>query len=146
MPSATAQEVGPWPQHPPQARRRATIVLLAAGGRGWARIAAEIHLHVNTVRRWRSRFAVARRCVRVARCKRVASMMRLRSGSTVRVTSRRGTSGSMSAPMDSRGTRPRSVATSPVSWGAASVEVNSAVSNGPGLLARVRCHGPVGGG
>ncbi|MFI6701709.1 helix-turn-helix domain-containing protein [Streptomyces sp. NPDC050509] len=37
---------------PHQARQRATIVLLAARGRGNARIAAETHLHVDTVRRW----------------------------------------------------------------------------------------------
>jgi transposase len=45
---------------PHQARQRATIVLLAARGRGNARIAAETHLHVDTVRRWRGRFAVGR--------------------------------------------------------------------------------------
>ncbi|MGY0071104.1 IS630 family transposase [Streptomyces sp. QTS137] len=43
-----------------QARRRATVVLLAARGRGNARIAAETHLHVDTVRRWRGRFAAGR--------------------------------------------------------------------------------------
>jgi len=42
---------------PHQARQRATIVLLAARGRSNARIAAETHLHVDTVRRWRGRFA-----------------------------------------------------------------------------------------
>jgi transposase len=40
-----------------QARQRATIVLLAALGRGNARIAAETRLHVDTVRTWRGRFA-----------------------------------------------------------------------------------------
>ncbi|MEU3604498.1 IS630 family transposase [Streptomyces sp. NPDC035033] len=45
---------------PHQARQRATIVLLAARGRGNARIAAETHLHVDTVRRWRGRFAAGR--------------------------------------------------------------------------------------
>ncbi|WP_245769337.1 helix-turn-helix domain-containing protein [Streptomyces indicus] len=46
---------------PHQARRRATIALLAARGRGNARIAAETHLHVDTVRRpWRGRFAASR--------------------------------------------------------------------------------------
>ncbi|MCG8970320.1 IS630 family transposase [Streptomyces sp. CL12-4] len=45
---------------PHQARQRATIVLLAARGRGNARIAAETRLHVDTVRRWRGRFAVGR--------------------------------------------------------------------------------------
>jgi hypothetical protein len=44
---------------PHQARQRATIVLLAARGRSNARIAAEAHLHVDTVRRWRGRFAPA---------------------------------------------------------------------------------------
>ena len=43
---------------PHQARQRATIVLLAARGRGNARIAAETHLDVDTVRSWRGRFAV----------------------------------------------------------------------------------------
>jgi transposase len=43
-----------------QARQRATVVLLAARGRGNARIAAETHLHVDTVRRWRGRFAAGR--------------------------------------------------------------------------------------
>lgn len=42
---------------PHQARQRATVVLLAARGRGNARIAAETHLHVDTVRTWRGRFA-----------------------------------------------------------------------------------------
>ncbi|MFG3403485.1 helix-turn-helix domain-containing protein [Streptomyces sp. NPDC048142] len=45
---------------PHQARQRATIVLLAARGRGNARIAAETHLYVDTVRRWRGRFAAGR--------------------------------------------------------------------------------------
>ncbi|MFD1276148.1 IS630 family transposase [Streptomyces kaempferi] len=45
---------------PHQARQRATIVLLAARGRSNARIAAETHLHVDTVRRWRGRFAAGR--------------------------------------------------------------------------------------
>jgi transposase len=45
---------------PHQARQRATIVLLAARGRGNARIAAETRPHVDTVRRWRGRFAVGR--------------------------------------------------------------------------------------
>ncbi|MER6691806.1 IS630 family transposase [Streptomyces minutiscleroticus] len=45
---------------PHQARQRATIVLLAARGRGNARIAADTHLHVDTVRRWRGRFAAGR--------------------------------------------------------------------------------------
>ncbi|MER7694309.1 helix-turn-helix domain-containing protein [Streptomyces sp. NPDC097610] len=40
-----------------QARPRATVVLLAARGRGNARIAAETRLHVDTVRTWRGRFA-----------------------------------------------------------------------------------------
>jgi transposase len=40
-----------------QARQRATVVLLAARGRGNARIAAETRLHVDTVRTWRGRFA-----------------------------------------------------------------------------------------
>lgn len=35
---------------PHQARQRAAVVLLAARGRGNARIAAETHLHVDTVR------------------------------------------------------------------------------------------------
>ena len=43
---------------PHQAHQRATIVLLAARGRSNARIAAETHLHVDTVHRWRGRFAV----------------------------------------------------------------------------------------
>ncbi|MEZ0093053.1 IS630 family transposase [Streptacidiphilus sp. EB129] len=42
---------------PHQTRQRATVVLLAARGRANARIAAETHLHVDTVRTWRSRFA-----------------------------------------------------------------------------------------
>ncbi|MEU1124671.1 IS630 family transposase [Streptomyces sp. NPDC005899] len=42
---------------PHQARQRAAVVLLAARGRGNARIAAEAHLHVDTVRTWRGRFA-----------------------------------------------------------------------------------------
>ncbi|WP_406311822.1 helix-turn-helix domain-containing protein [Streptosporangium sp. NBC_01639] len=45
---------------PYQARQRATIVLLAARGRGNARVAAETRLHVDTVRRWRGRFAAGR--------------------------------------------------------------------------------------
>ena len=45
---------------PHQTRRRATIVLLAARDRGNAQIAAETHLHVDTVRRWRGRFAAGR--------------------------------------------------------------------------------------
>ncbi|WP_328743986.1 helix-turn-helix domain-containing protein [Streptomyces sp. NBC_00285] len=45
---------------PHQARQRATIVPLAARGRSNARIAAETHLHVDTVRRWRGRFAAGR--------------------------------------------------------------------------------------
>ncbi|AGP52009.1 IS630 family transposase [Streptomyces rapamycinicus] len=40
-----------------QARIRAQIVLHAARGRSNARIAAEIRLHVDTVRTWRGRFA-----------------------------------------------------------------------------------------
>ncbi|MDT0441360.1 helix-turn-helix domain-containing protein [Streptomyces johnsoniae] len=44
---------------PHQARQRATIVLLAARGRGNAWIAAETHLPVDAVRRWRGRFAAA---------------------------------------------------------------------------------------
>jgi transposase len=40
-----------------RARQRATVVLLAARGRGNARIAAETRLHVDTVRTWRGRFA-----------------------------------------------------------------------------------------
>ncbi|MEU8718667.1 IS630 family transposase [Streptomyces sp. NPDC048663] len=43
-----------------QARQRATIVLLAARGRGNARIAADTHLHMDSVRRWRGRFAAGR--------------------------------------------------------------------------------------
>ncbi|MFJ3828992.1 IS630 family transposase [Streptomyces sp. NPDC090046] len=42
---------------PHQTRQRATVVLLAARGRANARIAAETHLHVDTVRTWRGRFA-----------------------------------------------------------------------------------------
>ncbi|WP_377273742.1 helix-turn-helix domain-containing protein [Peterkaempfera sp. SMS 1(5)a] len=42
---------------PHQTRQRATVVLLAARGRSDARIAAETHLHVDTVRTWRGRFA-----------------------------------------------------------------------------------------
>ncbi|MEE1939974.1 helix-turn-helix domain-containing protein [Streptomyces sp. TRM 70361] len=42
---------------PHQARQRATVVPLAARGRGNARIAAETRLHVDTVRTWRRRFA-----------------------------------------------------------------------------------------
>ncbi|WP_328892632.1 helix-turn-helix domain-containing protein [Streptomyces sp. NBC_00236] len=42
---------------PHQARQRAAVVLLAARGRGNARIADETHLHVDTVRTWRGRFA-----------------------------------------------------------------------------------------
>ncbi|WP_324614197.1 helix-turn-helix domain-containing protein [Streptomyces sp. WM6373] len=42
---------------PHQARQRAAVVLLAARGRGNARIATETHLHVDTVRTWRGRFA-----------------------------------------------------------------------------------------
>ncbi|MFF4401502.1 helix-turn-helix domain-containing protein [Streptomyces sp. NPDC001480] len=42
---------------PHQAHQRATIVLLAARGRSNTQIAAETHLHVDTVRRWRGRFA-----------------------------------------------------------------------------------------
>lgn len=45
---------------PHRARQRATIVLLAARGRGNARIVAETHLHTDTVRRWRGRFAAGR--------------------------------------------------------------------------------------
>ena len=41
---------------PHQARQRATIVLLAARGRSNARIAAQTHMHVDTVRTWRGRF------------------------------------------------------------------------------------------
>ncbi|MEU0822707.1 IS630 family transposase [Streptomyces mirabilis] len=40
-----------------RARQRATVVLLAARGRGNARISAETLLHVDTVRTWRGRFA-----------------------------------------------------------------------------------------
>ncbi|MFD8707126.1 IS630 family transposase [Kitasatospora sp. NPDC059648] len=42
---------------PHQARQRAAVVLFAARGRSNARIAAETHLHVDTVRTWRGRFA-----------------------------------------------------------------------------------------
>ncbi|MFC9752026.1 IS630 family transposase [Streptomyces sp. NPDC056921] len=42
---------------PHQAWQRAAVVLLAARGQGNARIAAETHLHVDTVRTWRGRFA-----------------------------------------------------------------------------------------
>ncbi|MEU3370312.1 helix-turn-helix domain-containing protein [Streptomyces sp. NPDC006660] len=42
---------------PHQSRQRATIVLLAAGGRANAKIAADTRLHVDTVRTWRGRFA-----------------------------------------------------------------------------------------
>lgn len=45
---------------PYQTRQRATIVLLAARGCSNARIATETRLHVDTVRRWRGRFAVGR--------------------------------------------------------------------------------------
>ncbi|MFF4803336.1 IS630 family transposase [Streptomyces sp. NPDC001351] len=45
---------------PHQARQRATIVLLAARGRSNVQIAAETHLYVDTVRRWRGRFAAGR--------------------------------------------------------------------------------------
>ncbi|MFE2700908.1 IS630 family transposase [Streptomyces mirabilis] len=45
---------------PHHARQRATIVLLAARGRSNTQIAAETHLHVDTVRRWRGRFAAGR--------------------------------------------------------------------------------------
>jgi len=45
---------------PHQARQRATIVLLAARDRSNAQIAAETHLHVDTVRRRRGRFAAGR--------------------------------------------------------------------------------------
>ncbi|MEU5598420.1 IS630 family transposase [Streptomyces sp. NPDC020298] len=44
---------------PFQARQRATIVLLAARGHSNARIAAQTRMHVDTVRRWRGRFAKA---------------------------------------------------------------------------------------
>ncbi|MFD8652786.1 helix-turn-helix domain-containing protein [Streptomyces mirabilis] len=40
-----------------RARQRATVVLLAARGRGNARISTETLLHVDTVRTWRGRFA-----------------------------------------------------------------------------------------
>ncbi|MEU2865772.1 hypothetical protein ACIQWL_48950 [Streptomyces mirabilis] len=40
-----------------RARQRATVVLLAARGRGNARMSAETLLHVDTVRTWRGRFA-----------------------------------------------------------------------------------------
>jgi transposase len=42
---------------PHQARQRAAVVLLAARGRSNAWIAGETHLHVDTVRTWRGRFA-----------------------------------------------------------------------------------------
>ena len=42
---------------PYRERERATIVLAAARGRSNARIAAETRMHVDTVRRWRGRFA-----------------------------------------------------------------------------------------
>ncbi len=42
---------------PHQARQRAAVVLLAARGWSNARIAAKTHLHVDTVRTWRGRFA-----------------------------------------------------------------------------------------
>ncbi|MEU9114830.1 IS630 family transposase [Streptomyces sp. NPDC048483] len=42
---------------PHQLRQRAHIVLLAARGRSNAAIAAEIGVHLDTVRRWRGRFA-----------------------------------------------------------------------------------------
>jgi transposase len=42
---------------PYRERQRATIVLAAARGRSNARIAAETRMHVDTVRRWRGRFA-----------------------------------------------------------------------------------------
>lgn len=45
---------------PHQTRQRATIVLLAARGRGNARIATETRLHVDTVRRWCGRFTLGR--------------------------------------------------------------------------------------
>ncbi|MGW7001465.1 helix-turn-helix domain-containing protein [Streptomyces sp. NPDC054933] len=40
-----------------QARQRASIVLLVARGHSNARIATDTHLHVDTVRTWRGRFA-----------------------------------------------------------------------------------------
>lgn len=40
-----------------RARQRATVVLLAAHGRGNARTAAETRLHAGAVRTWRGRFA-----------------------------------------------------------------------------------------
>ncbi|WP_377267611.1 hypothetical protein [Peterkaempfera sp. SMS 1(5)a] len=45
---------------PYQTRRRAAILLPTARGRINARIAAETHLHVHTVRRRRGRFAAGR--------------------------------------------------------------------------------------
>jgi transposase len=42
---------------PHQARQRATIVLLAARGLPNAQIAKNAHLHIDTVRTWRGRFA-----------------------------------------------------------------------------------------
>ncbi|MDH6222034.1 hypothetical protein M2283_009381 [Streptomyces pseudovenezuelae] len=45
---------------PHQARQRATIALLTARGRSNAQVAAETHLHLDTVRRRRSRFAAGR--------------------------------------------------------------------------------------
>ncbi|WUR94903.1 helix-turn-helix domain-containing protein [Streptomyces sp. NBC_01262] len=42
---------------PHQARQRATVVLLAARGRANARIATEVHVHVDTARTRRGRFA-----------------------------------------------------------------------------------------
>lgn len=43
---------------PHQARQRASVVLPAARGRAnAARIAPEVHVHVDTVRSWRCRFA-----------------------------------------------------------------------------------------
>ncbi|MFG2637087.1 helix-turn-helix domain-containing protein [Streptomyces sp. NPDC048362] len=44
-------------QTPPQARRRAAIVLPAARGCPSARIAARSRMHVDTVRTWRGGFA-----------------------------------------------------------------------------------------
>ncbi|MFI5975407.1 helix-turn-helix domain-containing protein [Streptomyces sp. NPDC051452] len=44
-------------QTPPQARRRAAIVLPAARGCPSARVAARSRMHVNTVRTWRGGFA-----------------------------------------------------------------------------------------
>ena len=42
---------------PHQARQRATIVLLAARGLPNAQIGKNAHLHIDTVRTWRGRFA-----------------------------------------------------------------------------------------